>query len=169
MVIVVHGMDVAQDSFIHSPGKGELERGVVPHQQVGVVLMREHLQDDTRNLWLTALAVVAVIHLAACPLSVGGLQILLYLADNEVADVTRHHAIEAGGVATIVEIGGVDAQRADGHQVAGVAGIGVQGDAHLDGYAQALGFAGGGVEAEHGRNVRIVGVDVGAVPWFGQG
>ena len=71
VVYAVQLTHAAEYAFVDGSREQEFEIGVVCEAEVGVVLMREHLEDYCRHGGLARLAVVAVVHLPARPAIVG--------------------------------------------------------------------------------------------------
>ena len=105
----VHLRYILKDSFIDCTRHYELEIGVVASVKVPEVLMAKGFKDDARNQWLTAFAIVLVIHLTTSPLSEVDVHILLDVCHYHVHKVAAGKSAQTGSSYTIVPFCSVDA------------------------------------------------------------
>ena len=69
-------VEVAEDAFIDRAACRKTETGIETVTHVRHILMTQQLEDDTRYDGHTALAVVSLFELAACPFGSQGTQVL---------------------------------------------------------------------------------------------
>ena len=113
LVEFVHLGDILKYSFIDCTRHYELEIRVVASVKVPEVLMAKGFKDDARNQWLTAFAIVLVIHLTASPLSEVDVHILLDVCHYHVHKVAAGQSAQTGSCYTIVPFCSVDAKCAN--------------------------------------------------------
>ena len=150
--LTVHLGGEPQQGFVYGAGYDELERWVVAELHVREVLMREGFQDHRRDGRQAGFAVVAVPHAAAGPFdSHPGRNVALKTGQHQVVQVARSITGNAAVQFSVVESGGIDAQRANQCVVFLEAGIAVHSQGQFEGYSQSF-FSG----VIHGTSVQVI-------------